>query len=70
MVSMALANYRFYFLNRHDHITNVQVVACENSEAIERTVRELLDQEIAAAAIEVWDRDRRICRVERIKAAS
>jgi len=67
---MSLANYRFYCLKRDDHITNVQVVACENSQAVERTARELLNREIAAEAIEVWERDHRICRVERIKAAS
>ena len=67
---MSLANYRSYLLNHHEHITNVQVVACESLQAIERTARELLDRHVAAAAVEVWERDDRICRVERIKAAS
>lgn len=69
-VVMPLVNYRFYILNRDDRITSVQVVACEAPEVVERTAREVLDRELAAAAVEVWDRDRCICRVGRVKAAS
>ena len=67
---MPLVNYRFYVLNRHDNITNVHVLGCAGAQMVERAAQEVLDREAAAAAVEVWDRDRCICRVERVKAAS
>ena len=67
---MPLVNYRFYILNRHDHITRLHVAECDGAESIEHTAHELLDREVAGAAVEVWERDHRVCRVERAKAAS
>src|SRR6185312_1855684 len=32
---MPLVNYRFYILNRHDHITRLHVAECDGAESIE-----------------------------------
>ena len=68
-VVAALVNYRFYILDGLDHIMDVQVAGCGDAALIERAARALLDKAAAAAAVEVWERDHPLCRVERVTAA-
>ena len=60
-----MVNYRFYIVDHYEHITQVHVAECDNPEAIERTARVLLAENVTSLAVEAWDRGRRICRVER-----
>lgn len=67
---MASVNYRFYVLDRDEHIIKVRVAGCEGTEDIERTAAALLAEHVDSAAIEVWDRQRPVHRAERSKVAS
>lgn len=60
-----MTNYRFYLLTRHNHITKVHIAECEGVEDIQRTALSLLAENEVAAAVEVWARDKRVCRSER-----
>ena len=62
-----MVNYRFYVLNRHDHITHAHVAGCDGADDIQRTALSLLAEHAAAAAVEAWDRDKLIYRSERPK---
>jgi hypothetical protein len=62
-----MTNYRFYLLNRHDHITDVHVAECDGIDDLQRTALSFLAEHVAAAAVEAWDRDRLIYRSERPK---
>jgi hypothetical protein len=56
-----MANYRFYVLDKHDHVREPpQVFECRDDEAaVENAVRLLNGQ-----VIEVWDHSRRVVRLE------
>jgi len=64
-----MTQYRIYILNRLAHITEAHVAACECVDEIERTALTLLAEHQAAAAVEVWDRDRLVHRADRSKLA-
>ena len=64
---LTVANYRFYLLNRHDHITKAHTAECENVDDIQRTALSLLAEYDAAAAVEAWERDKLVFRTERPK---
>lgn len=57
-----MTNYRFYLLNRHDNITKVHTAECDGADGIEETALSLLAENKVAAAIEAWDRDKRVYR--------
>jgi hypothetical protein len=60
-------SYRFYLINHHDHITKVHIAECEGVDDIQRTALSLLAEHEMAAAVEVWERDKRVTRSERPK---
>jgi hypothetical protein len=60
-----VTNYRFYLLNQDDHIFSVRVAECECADEIQRMAVSLLAAHDIATAVEVWERDKRICRAER-----
>jgi hypothetical protein len=60
-----VTNYRFYLLNQHEHIFSVQIAQCEGVDEIQRMALALLAAREVAAAVEVWERDKRVCRTER-----
>jgi hypothetical protein len=60
-----MANYRFYLLDRGDHITKPHVAECEGAEDIQRTALSLLAANEGAAAVEAWERDKLVYRAER-----
>ena len=62
-----MTNYRFYLLTQHDHIMKVHIAECEGADDIQRMALSLLAAHEAAAAVEVWDRHKRLCRAERPK---
>lgn len=64
---LTVANYRFYFLNHHDHITKAHTAECEGVDHIQRTALSLLAEHESAAAIEAWERDKLVYRTERPK---
>jgi len=63
-----MTNYRFYLLNRHDHITDVHIAECDGIDDLQRKALSLLAEHVAAATVEAWDRDRLIYRSERPKS--
>lgn len=63
-----MINYRFYVLNHHDHITHAHVAECEDVDAIQRMALSLLAEHLAAATIEVWEREKLVYRSERPKS--
>jgi hypothetical protein len=67
---LPVVNYRFYILNKHDRITGAHVAECEGDGEIEHTALTLLAEHQASAAVEVWDRDKLVHRVDRSKLAS
>jgi hypothetical protein len=64
-----VTNYRFYLLNQDDHITKVHVAECEGPDDIQRMALSLLAAQEATAAVEVWERAKRVCRAERPPSA-
>jgi hypothetical protein len=60
-----VTNYRFYLLNRHNHITKAHVAECDGVDDIRRAALSLLAEHEVAAAVEVWERDKVIFRTER-----
>lgn len=65
-----MANYRFYLLDQHDHITEALVAECNGADDIQRTALSLLAEHEAAASVEAWERGKLVYRSERPKAAS
>jgi hypothetical protein len=59
-----VTNYRFYILNREDHITHVRVAEWGGGE-VERRAFSLLAEHQGAASVEVWERDKLVYRTER-----
>jgi hypothetical protein len=53
-------NYRFYLLDRQNHITNVYIAECEGAEGVQRMALSLLADYKAAAAVEAWDGAKRV----------
>ena len=62
-----MTNYRFYILNRHNHITEAHVAECEGVDDVQRMALLLLTEHQVAAAIEAWERDKLVYRAERPK---
>jgi hypothetical protein len=62
---LSVTNYRFYLLNRQNHITKAHVAECEGVDDIQRTALSLLAEHQVAAAVEVWERDKVVFRTER-----
>ena len=60
-----MTNYRLYLLNRQNHIIEAHVAECEGVDDAQRTARSLLAEHVAAAAVEVWERDKVVFRSER-----
>ena len=62
-----MATYRFYLFDRHGHIVEAQELGCGDVEAVERTARELLRSAASVIeAIEAWERDQRVYRLDRV----
>ena len=62
-----MAIYRFYLFDRHGHIVEAQEVGCGDAEEIERTARDLLRRAASVIeAIEAWERDQRVYRLDRV----
>jgi hypothetical protein len=61
--------YRFYLLNRQDHITKAHIAECEDVDDVQRTALALLTEYQVAATIEAWERDKLVCRIKRPAAA-
>jgi hypothetical protein len=58
--------YRFYVLNSRDHITHAHAAECDGGgDDVQRTALSLLAEHQAAAAVEVWERDKLVHRAER-----
>jgi hypothetical protein len=64
-----VTSYRFYVLNRQDHITAARIAECADADDIQRTARLFLDEHQLAAGIEAWERGKLICRIKRPAAA-
>jgi len=62
-----VTSYRFYLLNRHDHITKAHIAECEGVDDVQREALSLLAEHVAAAAVEAWERDKLVSRTERPK---
>ena len=60
-----MLSYRFYLLNRRDHITDVHIAECDGADDIRRTALAFLAQHVAAGAVEAWDRDKLVYRAQR-----
>ena len=59
-----MTSYRFYLLNQFNHITKVHVADCDGDD-VERTALAFLLAHEVAAAVEAWDRDKRVYRTMR-----
>lgn len=64
-----VTSYRFYVLNRDNHITAAPIAECEDIDDVQRTARSILNEYQVAAVIEAWERDKLICRIKRPAAA-
>jgi hypothetical protein len=64
-----MVTYRFYILNRHEHITDVHVAECAGVPEVERTASELMAERLACHAVEAWDKDKRVFRAMRTALA-
>jgi hypothetical protein len=62
-----MLNYRFYSFDAHDRITAAHVVECDGVDDLQRRALSFLADHPAAAAVEVWDRDKLVYRSERPK---
>jgi hypothetical protein len=62
---LSVTDYRFYVLNRHNHITQAHVAECEGVDDIQRTAIALLAEHQGATAVEAWERDKVVFRTER-----
>jgi hypothetical protein len=60
-----MTSYRFYLLNRDNHITRAQVAECVGADDIQRTALSFLAEHEAAAAVEVWEREKMVFRSAR-----
>jgi hypothetical protein len=60
-----VTSYRFYLLNRQNHITKAYIAECENADDVQRTALSLLTEHQLADAVEAWDRDKRVYRTKR-----
>ena len=62
-----MSAYRFYLLDRGDHIRRAREGVCDTAEEIRKTAEQFLILEDAAVivTVEVWDRAMMICRVTR-----
>jgi len=64
---LGMAIYRFYLFDRDGHIVEAQEIGCADADAIERTARELLRHAASVVeAIEAWERDQRVYRLDRV----
>jgi hypothetical protein len=60
-----VTSYRFYLLNQFNHITKVHIADCDGADDVERTALAFLLAHEVAAAVEAWDRDKRVYRTMR-----
>ena len=60
-----MVTYRFYILNRYEHITDVHLAECEGLPEVERTAAELIAERVACHAVEAWEKDKRVFRATR-----
>jgi hypothetical protein len=57
-------SYRVYFLDSGQHVAATDVIACE-TDALAQARADIILIGCGYPAIEVWDRDRMVCRVRK-----
>ena len=57
--------YRFYLCNADGHFLRVQEVECADSEIKVTALRMVKDAPDYVVAVEVWEKEKRLARVER-----